>query len=72
MPVNPAVRVERFNGPRRARVRLTLRSIVTLVEDTSAGSPLPVLALVSVRYVWSVLPEPTSPRDYRVSHRWST
>jgi hypothetical protein len=39
---DPAVRVERFSGPRRARVRLTLRSIVTLVENTSAGSALPV------------------------------
>jgi hypothetical protein len=42
MSVNPAVRVERFSGPQRSRVRLTLRSIVTLVEDTSAGSALPV------------------------------
>jgi hypothetical protein len=41
-PNDPAVRVERFSGPRRARVRLTLRSIVTLVENTSAGSALPV------------------------------
>jgi hypothetical protein len=66
-PNDPAARVERFSGPRRARVRLTLRSTVTLVENTSAGSALPVLALVSVRDVWSVLPESTSPRDYRVS-----
>ena len=36
------------SAARGARVRLTLRSIVTLVEDTSAGSALPVLALVSV------------------------